>query len=108
MFCKYNWPGNVRELSNIMESIYIMVQRERTLDIKHLPKFYYDQFRKIKSINPIEENRKDTLSDILYNVEKSMIVNALTKFKENKSLAAKSLGISAQNINYKIKKFDIS
>lgn len=108
MFCKYNWPGNVRELSNIMESIYIMVQRERTLDIKHLPKFYYDQFRKIKSINPIEENRKDTLSDILYNVEKSMIVNALTKFKGNKSLAAKSLGISAQNINYKIKKFDIS
>lgn len=108
MFYKYNWPGNVRELSNIMESIYIMVQRERTLGVNHLPKFYYDQFKKIKSINPIEENQEETLSDILYGVEKSMIVNALTRFKGNKSLAAKSLGISAQNINYKIKKFDIS
>ncbi len=107
MFYKYNWVGNVRELQNIIESIFIIGGNERILTISHLPRYYYEQFKKLSSMAIIDKNEEETLSDILYNVEKDLIINALKKFDGNKRTAAKSLGISPQNMNYKIKKFDI-
>jgi len=93
----YRWPGNIRELQNVMERAVLLADGN-PLTAVHLP-------REIAGEQPLPIQEKSESS--LWGYEKAMIVKALTESGWNQSKAARTLGISRDNLRYRIKKFQI-
>lgn len=81
----YDWPGNARELENVIERTVLFVD-----DLE------------INSYTIIIDHQTINRDDSLYQAERNLIVNALTKAKGRQDIAANLLGISSRVINYKI------
>ncbi|HZK84196.1 MAG TPA: sigma 54-interacting transcriptional regulator [Desulfosporosinus sp.] len=90
---KYSWPGNIRELQNAAERASALAVDKVTLD--HLPQ---------EILSRIGENKHE---NILRNLEKQAIKNAIVKAKGNKSLVAEFLGLSRPTIYRKIKEYQL-
>ncbi|MGL4730809.1 MAG: sigma-54 interaction domain-containing protein [Clostridium sp.] len=103
-FLDYDWHGNIREVKNVIESAMNMVD-----DCDVLTKNYFEN----KNIfnDTIEESslwKGDiSLSKYLDNIEKDIIKKAFEKNLKNVSRAARELKISRQNLQYKLKKYEI-
>lgn len=95
----YPWDGNIRELENMIESIMNM-QDTYLIDVEHLP-------IKITSYQSLEENKNKSLNDILGNMEKKLIQDALKKCDNNVTHAAETLGIPRQTLQYRILKLKL-
>jgi len=93
----YNWPGNIRELQNVIERAVLLVDGQ-TIQPAHLP-------REVTGDSPVSVMPEGSAS--LWGYEKAMIVKALQENKWNQSKAARALGISRDNLRYRIKKFKI-
>ena len=93
----YEWPGNIRELRNI---IYAMVALSdgKVLTWDMLP-------TKLRSVNKTNEILKIPLGLNLEEVEKIYIKETLKKIGNNKTQAAKMLGISKVTLFAKLKKW---
>jgi transcriptional regulator with PAS, ATPase and Fis domain len=91
----YNWPGNVRELQNEMLKILNLAETNDIIDVDMLKSeiaaFY-------EANNP--ENWTPEMG-------KSKLLMLLEKYKWNKSLVAKELGISRTTLYEKLKKYGI-
>jgi DNA-binding NtrC family response regulator len=101
----YGWPGNVREMKNVIERIVVLESAEMILP-EHLPKEVLDQK------HGALPGRKDrfVLPDTglsLEDLEKDLIVQALERANNNKTVAAKLLNISYDSLRYQIKKFGL-
>ncbi len=98
---KYPWPGNVRELENLVEMI-LAYGKSPTIRVADLPE------RITEAAAP---QRKPTIGDedvfTLKEAERKLIVNALSKSKGNKSLAAQMLGISRKSLYKKLVDYNI-
>jgi len=104
----YGWPGNVRELEHVLESAVTMLGEDRIIRVDHLP-----QYLKVKIANlpagsfSISAKETGTLAKILTEVERQAILETLKKHKGNITQAAASLGISRQNMQYRIRKLNL-
>lgn len=108
LFYKYNWPGNVRELENIIESAMNLIEpNEKTLNIHHLPEYIQNKLLNIKDNSCTLNLKNSKLSNTLLEIEKKAIEDALIRNNSNISKTADELGISRQNLHYKIKKMAI-
>jgi Nif-specific regulatory protein len=58
----------------------------------------------IKKTEPVAQR---SLTEIIENKERELIVDALKKFEGNQRKTAKELGISERILGYKIKKYSI-
>jgi two-component system NtrC family response regulator len=97
LLTSYSWPGNIRELQNVMERAALLTEGG-TVTADHLP-------REIAGDVALS---KDTQGDSsLWGYEKAMIVKALRESGWNQSKAARTLGISRDNLRYRLKKYDI-
>lgn len=93
----YPWPGNVRELRNLIESIVILIKRnEITLD--DLP------LNIREGIVPSALTETSNIRD----AEKTLIMDALQKTKNNKTKAAELIGISRRTLHRKLKEYGIN
>lgn len=102
----FNWPGNVRQLANLMEScICYLDQRITTLRVSHIPAYLASQFSLKKHQYHI--NGDENLNSQLDRYEKYILEESLDKSGGNMAKAARHLGISRQNINYRIKRLNI-
>jgi Nif-specific regulatory protein len=97
MLTRYKWPGNVRELQNIMERAVLMCDGD-TIDMGDLPA---EITGRATADNQQEEQ------GTLRGFERAMIVKALEECDWNQSHAARTLGISRDNLRYRIKKYKI-
>ena len=97
LLASYRWPGNIRELQNVIERSVLLADGA-TLVPAHLPK-------EIIGDEPMAETPKGESS--LWGYEKALIVKALRENGWNQSKAARSLGISRDNLRYRVKKFNI-
>ncbi len=89
----HNWPGNVRELRNAIERAVILCQGG-LVTREHLPiTVSRPQSARIAAAAPASVDFP-VEGVALETVEKEMLVKAMAKAKENKSKAAKLLGIS--------------
>ncbi|WP_121611904.1 sigma-54 interaction domain-containing protein [Mesobacillus foraminis] len=104
---QYDWPGNVRELENVLgRAIIFMNYHETVIDAIHIPPFVGQTEL---SAGPVyqEGEKLPTLSVQLEKHEANIIRDTLVSVKGNKTLAAKSLGISVRNLYYKLEKLGI-
>ncbi|HUW82733.1 MAG TPA: sigma 54-interacting transcriptional regulator [Phycisphaerae bacterium] len=93
----HQWPGNIRELQNIVERAVLLADGQ-VIEPEHLP-------RELAATQPPASATGDPAS--LWDYEKALIVKALTDAKWNQSKAARALGISRDNLRYRIKKYQI-
>ena len=102
---KYDWPGNVRELEHIIESAVSLLNDDEVMTIYNIPQYLR---KKLFAHNymPFEQEGR-TLNDILAGIEKQVVSQALEKSGMNITQAAKTLGISRQNMQYRIEKLGL-
>ncbi len=93
----YDWPGNIRELQNVVERAVLLSDGLRILPA-HLP-------REITGGD--DEAVRARSESGLWGYEKALIVKALNEHNWNQSKAARALGISRDNLRYRIKKYNI-
>ena len=99
----YAWPGNVRELQNVVEQACVMADGEviGATGVK---------LGRSDAPSPGEAPRgHETLSipHAVAETERALIRAALTQTDGNRTHAAELLGISARNLQYKIKQYGI-
>jgi DNA-binding NtrC family response regulator len=103
---QYPWPGNVRELQNAMER-GVLFCKGTVLQVDDLP----DALRPAKSADPVTEcilpGTDKPLPDLLEDVERQLIHQALVKARGVQAQAAQLLGISRSNLQYKLKKYQL-
>jgi len=95
----YDWPGNVRELKNVIQRATLVCDGD-TLQDEHLP----PRFKKHrKPADTITIKIGTPLAD----VEKTMVEQALRLSGNNRTEAARLLGISRRAIYNKLKKYGL-
>jgi len=96
----YSWPGNIRELKNIIERAVMLCESNR-ISIHHLPR----ELRKnIYNSAPHYETSLMTLEE----AQKRQIALTLEYTKNNKSEAARILGIHVSTLARKIKAYNLT
>lgn len=106
-FKGYQWPGNIRELQNFIESAMNMISDEHVINMEHLPS-HVENLLKLKKQTaqlPRFEGYGD-LNTYLEEIEKGILTDVLQATEHNISKASELLGISRQNLQYKMKKYD--
>ncbi len=104
-FILYQWTGNIRELKNFIESSMNMMDRDdHVISLEHMPA-HVDEFLQIKSKNSyIDHSIEFTdLNTFLNQKEKHIIAEFLKINNHNVARTARNLGISRQNLQYKMK-----
>lgn len=108
VFNKYSWPGNVRELENFIEGAMNYISNdEHILKREHFPSHIFNVKDKQIDINNILQS-ENSLSGIIINIEKNLIIRMLYEEDGNISRAAKKLNIKRQTLQHKMKKYNIS
>lgn len=103
MLVKYPWPGNVRELENAVERAVVLLfgsyVSERELPLAVTQTYEQEDDTEPSSLSvPLEGA---TLED----VEREAILRMLDSVGDNKSEAAKRLGISRKTLHTKLKRY---
>ncbi|SDY44629.1 arginine utilization regulatory protein [Proteiniborus ethanoligenes] len=106
-FMKHSWQGNVRELENLIEGAMNYISNdEHVLKKEHFYGFVPSIMDKEPNYDELIHSHKP-LPDIILNVEKSLIQDALDQAAYNISESARLLGIKRQTLQHKIKKYRI-
>lgn len=110
LFKQHNWPGNVRELQHAVEHAMNYAEDDAiTLELRHIPphllKKYNAPFNDLKDVIRTSEG-KNNLKEILLQVEADVVGRAMAKNNHNISRAARSLGMSRQNLQQRLKRLN--
>jgi arginine utilization regulatory protein len=104
----------------MIEGAMNLVENETTISATHLPSRFFNEKRNTSATPIVQQNRdvvtlhqpesideKSNLKNTLLNKEKQHIINVLNDHNGNITQAAKKLGISRQNLQYRIRKFNL-
>lgn len=98
----YSWPGNVRELRNLIERAVIM-STDQTLDLAaHLR----EQGSQDWCLN-IPFPDETSLNDLVKDVKRSLVIEALRRSQGNRQEAAQLLGISRYALKRQMTNLDL-
>ncbi|MBT8398871.1 MAG: sigma-54 dependent transcriptional regulator [Rhodothermia bacterium] len=101
-FMQYSWPGNVRQLENMMQrGVLLSADRNRIEASDVFDTFFSDN--ELTAGGDGEDARVPVRT--IEDMERRMILSALSETNNNQQLAAKRLGISARTIRNKLKKY---
>ncbi len=108
-FRRYEWPGNVRELRNVIERAMILEDGD-TISTKYLPRGLAGEFRQ-GGDSRVDGAKSDQFSlphtgVSLEEVEMSLVRQALERSGGNQTKAAELLGISRDQLRYRMKKLE--
>lgn len=99
MLTSYHWPGNVRELENCIERSVLLCNDE-VVRSEHLPP-------SLQMIKKTDMPPGRSLTEIIENKERELIIDSLKKHNGRQRKAAKELGVTERILGYKIKKYGI-
>ncbi|MDN5292374.1 MAG: two-component system, NtrC family, response regulator HydG [Anaerophaga sp.] len=98
IFEYYDWPGNLRELRNVIRRA-VLLSKNNIIERSVIPPEIIEQSKNAGSVN--------CFSDAKDMAEKQMIEEALRKVKNNKTKAARLLGIDRKTLYNKLQKLKI-
>jgi two-component system response regulator AtoC len=101
---RHDWPGNVRELENTIERAVVLSQGG-VITPQHLVLAPLTE-RKFLDLGQ-RVSQRVPMKDIICEVEKQLILEALDQAQGNRSQAAKILGIYRRLLYAKMKEYDI-
>jgi Nif-specific regulatory protein len=99
MLTRYHWPGNVRELENCVERA-VLLCNEDVIRSEHLPP-------SLQMAKKTGQMPKASLTEVVENTERELIIDALKRAGGQQRKAAKLLDITERILGYKIKKYRI-
>ncbi len=107
---EYKWPGNIRELKNAVDSILLKmrIKEKSKIDIECLPddvRYIKDKSDTRKKYETGEEVPGADIKSRLAETELLAIENALKKTYGQKQAAAEILGMSADQLRYRVLKW---
>ncbi|MFD1422184.1 sigma 54-interacting transcriptional regulator [Laceyella tengchongensis] len=106
---QYDWPGNVRELENVLGRAMInMAFNERRMRREHIPPL--DLSRMIQpSATPSVPDAivGKPLKEVLAQTERDYILQVVAACGQNKTEAARRLGISIRSLYYKLERYGV-
>lgn len=122
MLLAHRWPGNIRELENVIERAVIMCQRGEMLDVAHFPQsqlveaskglMQLDKRGNLARIEVDQSNMHAAIMEMLNGanldlagLERMAITAALAVTNDNVAQAAKLLGATRAQIDYRLKKW---
>lgn len=110
-FYAYDWPGNVRELEHIIEGSMNLIEDETIITAFHMPTRFREriktEFNMQHALTNHNTDAPKTLKHTIEKMEKNYINQILKENHGNISQAAKFLGLSRQNLQYRIKKLHL-
>jgi DNA-binding NtrC family response regulator len=98
-FANYRWPGNVRELENAVERAYILSESE--IGVEHLTSRIRDESR-----SGFKTNDPEAFRPTLEEKERRYILDILNSVNNDKSAAARILGIDLSTLYRKLKRYN--
>jgi DNA-binding NtrC family response regulator len=109
-FRRYSWPGNVRELRNVIERALILEDSDR-VTMAYLPRSLTGEPSPLghtAGATDPDQNRFTLPPEgiSLDEVEMSFVKQAIDRSEGNQTRAAELLGISRDQLRYRLKKLD--
>lgn len=105
VFRKYNWPGNVRELRNVIERTLILEDNE-TITTEYLPGTLLGPIHVVPGQNIPAQFVLPGAGISLDEAELSFVQQAIERSGGNQTKAAELLGISRDQLRYRLKKLE--
>lgn len=107
---KYSWPGNIRELRNVLERAVIMSDKKRitSRDIKIMPDGEVSLTGADELTTHLRLERGGSLQETLRNGERALIEKALKLCSGNVTQAAKRIGLTREQLKYRIRSLEIA
>jgi two-component system response regulator AtoC len=107
-FRQYDWPGNVRELRNVIERAMIL-EDEEVITMKYIPRALVDGVQ--GELAAHDDHGKELFrlppaGVSLDEVEMSLVRQAIERSGGNQTKAAEMLGISRDQLRYRLKKLE--
>ncbi|WP_438027152.1 sigma 54-interacting transcriptional regulator [Sorangium sp. So ce233] len=99
----YDWPGNVRELQNEVQRIVIQLDPGSFAT----PELLSPRIRQVEGLVARAGTPKGSLKEMMDAVEKFFLLEALRGHNNNKTNAAKSLGITREGLHKKLRQYGI-
>jgi len=108
LIAKLQFSGNVRELENMLERALALCDGEKiSADDLFMDQESNAANNDVAAFNP-SKNQDVSLSDYLEDIEKRAILKALSKTNNNKTAAAKLLGVSFRTLRYRLAKLGLA
>ncbi len=109
-FRRYAWPGNVRELRNVIERALILEDSDM-ITTEYLPRDLVSQGLQASGAAGVEDSaggafRLPAQGLSLDEMEMSLVRQAMDRSGGNQTRAAELLGISRDQLRYRLKKMD--
>jgi len=100
----YDWPGNVRELENEVQRLVIQIDPGGFAT----PDLLSPRIRQVDGVVDRAAPKKGTLKEMMDQLEKYILIEALREHGNNKTAAARTLGITREGLHKKLRGFGIS
>ncbi len=100
----YDWPGNVRELENEVQRLLIQADESSFIT----PELLSASLLKTRNLVEQAGPRSGTLKERVEQVEKVILLEVLREHGNNKSSAARSLGITREGLHKKLKQLGLA
>lgn len=102
MLSTYNWPGNVRQLKNEMERLAILLNEGELVAAPNLA----ETIQQAALLRP-QEAGSSKMKEGLDAIQRKMVVEALQKYRWNKTQAASDLGITRRGLIKMIERYGL-
>jgi arginine utilization regulatory protein len=109
LFLAYNWPGNLKELELLLDDVTSLITTQESISLNLLPQHF-----KSKTMNKTALTPEDflirpgkgllPLDDYLLEAEVYYLQKAMDLHRGNVTKAAAALGMSRQNLQYRLRK----
>ncbi len=104
LMMSYEWPGNVRELENEVQRVVIQADPDAFVTSDLLS----PRVRKVEGVVSQAGVKRGTLKEMVEQVEKFFLIEALREHGNNKTSAAKALGITREGLHKKLRQLKLT
>ncbi len=99
---KYDWPGNVRELENVVERAVVLLAGAYVSDMELPP-----SLTGARAEPAVDREGAPSYEGKLEDIEREAILHTLRQTGDNKSEAARRLGISRKTLHSKLNQYSV-